>query len=47
MVRFALRLVLLAAFLFIGGVIYIRLAYGCSWKDSVEIADQFVTDLVG
>ena len=41
-----MRLVLLVALVFIGGIVYIRFVYGCSWKDSIGIADQFVSDLV-
>ena len=45
--RLVLRLIALGAMVFLGGVVYIRYIYGCSWKESFEIADQFVADLVG
>ena len=38
--------VLLAVF-FGGGVVMIKLFYGASWGESLEIADQFVEDLLG
>ncbi len=31
----------------LGGVAFIRYTYECSWKESFEIADQFVNDLIG
>ena len=31
----------------LGGVVFIRYTYGCSWKESFDIADQFVEDLLG
>jgi hypothetical protein len=47
MFRMIFRLVFLAVMVFVGGVVFIRYTYGCSWKESLEIADQFVTDLLG
>jgi hypothetical protein len=32
--------------LFCGGVVVIRLLYDVSWRESLEIADQFVEDLL-
>ena len=37
----------LLAVVFAGGVVLIRLLYDVSWRESLEIADQFVEDLVG
>ncbi len=31
----------------LGGVVFIRYTYDCSWRDSFDIADQFVDDLLG
>ena len=44
--RILFRLMFLVAMIFLGGVIFIRYAYGCSWKESFEITDQFVSDLM-
>ena len=41
------RLFMLLALLFGGGVVLIRLLYDVSWRESVEIADQFIVDLLG
>lgn len=41
-----LRLVLLAVIVLLGGVVFIRYAYGCSWKESFQIADHFIEDLI-
>ena len=30
-----------------GGVLFIRYPYDCSWKESFDIADEFVNDLLG
>jgi hypothetical protein len=30
-----------------GGLLYIRRVFGCSWRESIGIADQFLTDLLG
>ena len=43
--RALLRLAALAAVMFCGGVVVIRLLYDVSWGEAVEIADQFVEDL--
>ena len=40
------RLFVLLAVLFCGGVGVIRLLYDVSWRESLEIADQFVEDLL-
>ncbi len=40
------RLFVLAAVLSCGGVVIIRLLYDVSWRESLEIADQFVEDLL-
>lgn len=45
--RFLLKLLLLALLIIAGGIFYIRRTYGCSWGESIEIADQFVADLLG
>ncbi|MGA1197226.1 MAG: hypothetical protein ACO36I_12105 [Candidatus Latescibacterota bacterium] len=31
----------------LGGVLFIRYTYDCSWKESFDIADEFVNDLLG
>jgi hypothetical protein len=41
-----LRFVLLGVIVLLGGVIFIRYAHGCSWKESFQIADQFLEDLI-
>ena len=41
------RLFALLALLFGGGVLLIKLLYGASWSESLEIADQFIEDLLG
>jgi len=35
------------ALVVLGGILVIKLLYGCSWRESVDIADQFVSDLLG
>jgi uncharacterized membrane protein len=45
--RALLRLFVLAAVVFGGGVVLIKLLYGVSWSEAVEIADQFVEDALG
>lgn len=40
------RLFVLLVVLFCGGVVVIRLLYDVSWRESLEIADQFVEDLL-
>ncbi len=42
-----IRLFALLALLFGGGVLFIKLLYGASWSESLEIADQFIEDLLG
>ena len=44
--RTLLRLFVLAAAVFGGGVVLIKLLYGVSWTEAVEIADQFAEDLL-
>lgn len=44
--RFLLKLLLLTVLVVVGGLLYIRRLYGCTWGESVEIADQFVADLL-
>ena len=45
--RTLFRLFVLLAVFFGGGVMLIKLFYGVSWGESLEIADQFVEDLLG
>ena len=45
--RALLRLFVLGAVIFGGGVLLIKLLYGVSWGEAVEIADQFVEDALG
>ena len=45
LMRLVVRLFLLALLVFLGGVVFIRYTYNCSWKESFAIADQFVSDL--
>ncbi|MBT3343353.1 MAG: hypothetical protein HN712_08740 [Gemmatimonadetes bacterium] len=40
------RVFVLAAAVFGGGVVLIKLLYGVSWGEAVEIADQFAEDLL-
>ena len=44
--RGLLRLAAMMAVVFCGGVVVIRLLYDVSWSEAVEIADQFVEDLL-
>ena len=44
--RTLLRLFVLVAAIFGGGVVLIKLLYGVSWTEAVEIADQFAEDLL-
>ena len=44
--RALVRLVMLGSVLFCGGVILIRIMYDVSWGEAVEIADQFIEDLL-
>ena len=45
--RALFRLFVLLAVFFGGGVVMLKLFYGVSWGESLEIADQFVEDLLG
>ena len=45
--RALLRLFVLGAVIFGGGVVLIKLLYGVSGGEAVEIADQFVEDALG
>ena len=40
------KLALFAILMILGGVAFIRYTYGCSWKESFDIADEFVNDLL-
>lgn len=42
-----LRLFAFGAVLFGGGVVLIKLFYGVNWSEALQIADQFVEDLLG
>ena len=41
------KLAVLTVLMILGGVVFIRYTYDCSWKESFEIADEFVNDLLG
>ena len=41
------KLMLMLMFCILGGVVFIRYVYGCSWRESFDIADQFVEDVLG
>ena len=41
------KLMLMVMFCILGGVAFIRYAYGCSWRESFDIADQFLEDVLG
>jgi hypothetical protein len=45
--RAFLRLFAMVSIFFGGGVVLIKLVYGVSWRESLEIADQFLEDLLG
>lgn len=45
--RFLFRLISLIGFAVLAFIVFIKIIYGCSWRESVEIADQFVMDLIG
>ena len=45
--RAFIKLFALLTALFGGGVVLIKLLYGATWRDSIEIADQFIEDLLG
>ena len=40
------KLALVAILMILGGVAFIRYTYGCSWKESFDIADEFVNGLL-
>ncbi len=40
------RLALFAILVILGGVAFIRYTYNCSWRESFDIADEFVNDLL-
>jgi len=44
--RALVRLIMLGSALFCGGVVVIRILYDVSWGEAVEIADQFIEDLL-
>ena len=44
--RALLRLFVLGTVIFGGGVVLIKLLYGVRWGEALEIADQFVGDLL-
>jgi hypothetical protein len=41
------KLAVLTVLMILGGVVFIRYTYDCSWKESFDIADEFVNDLLG
>jgi hypothetical protein len=45
--RALLRLFVMGAVVFGGGVVLIKVFYGVSWGEAVAIADQFVEDALG
>ena len=45
--RALFHLLAFLALLAFGGILLIKLSYGCSWRESVDIADQFLADLLG
>ena len=40
------KLALFAILTILGGVAFIRYTYNCSWKESFDIADEFMNDLL-
>ncbi len=40
------KLALFAILMILGGVAFIRYTYNCSWRESFDIADEFVNDLL-
>jgi hypothetical protein len=40
------KLAMCAILTILGGVAFIRYTYDCSWKESFDIADEFVNDLL-
>lgn len=45
--RILFKMAFLTMLCIVGGVAFIRYVYGCSWRESFDIADQFVEDLLG
>ena len=45
--RAFVKLLALLMVLFGGVVMLIKLLYGATWRESIEIADQFIEDLLG
>ena len=45
--RVLFKLAVFTLMCILGGVVFIRYVYGCSWRESFDIADQFVEDLIG
>lgn len=45
--RAFVRLFAMVSVIFGGGVVLVKLVYGVSWGESLEITDQFVEDLLG
>lgn len=43
--KFLFRLLSLVGMAAIAFIVFIKYYYGCSWRESFEVADQFVTDL--
>ncbi len=41
------RLFVCAAVMLCGGLLAIRLLYGVSWRESFEIANSFIEDVLG
>ena len=41
------KLALFAILTILGGVAFIRYTYGCSWRESFDIADEFMNDVLG
>ena len=42
-----LRLIMVVMLMALGGLVLIRILYRCSWRESFEIADQLIADLIG
>ncbi len=45
--RALFQFLIFIAFILLGGIVLIKYAYKCSWRESFEIADQFIADLLG
>ncbi len=41
------KLACCAVLLILSGVAFIRYTYSCSWRESFDIADEFVDELLG